>query len=232
MRKLLPCMILLLCFTATPAEARPFWQNATLVVAGGAMIAAGICSVAAMSLLGIGAAALAGVVALGGAALIGVGVVDQLRHTAEAVPKEISQHTEIEQLTPIPPLPSVEEFLAGSDKPPTDTAEARARREQRRQVVRERRQAKRTVTAPETTPRFDFDVDDDSYDWCLCAEPSGVFETAEMVSFLCSKCLKVNREYARKALALEQRLQAQGKPAYWQGPNAEANARRAAKASD
>ena len=222
-------MILLLCFTATPAEARPFWQNATLVVAGGAMIAAGICSVATMSLLGVGAAALAGVVALGGAALIGVGVVDQLHHPAEAAPKEISQHTKIKQLEQISPLPPVEEFLATSDKPPTDTAEARAHREQRRQAVRERRQVKRTVTAPEATPRFDFDVDDDNYDWCLCAEPSGVFENAEMVSFLCSKCLKVNREYARKALAFERRLQSQGKPAYWQGHNAEANARRAAE---
>ena len=70
-------------------------------------------------------------------------------------------------------------------------------------------------------------LDDDNYDWCKCAEP-GCRASDILVVFGCTKCGKINREYARKALALEQKLKAEGIETHWYGANAEANAHKAA----
>ena len=69
--------------------------------------------------------------------------------------------------------------------------------------------------------------DDESYDWCKCISP-GCFATSSRVQFGCSRCGKINREYAQKAVVLEKEFKATGKDFTWFGPNAEANARKAA----
>ncbi|MBR6374567.1 MAG: hypothetical protein IKS20_15440 [Victivallales bacterium] len=71
------------------------------------------------------------------------------------------------------------------------------------------------------------DLNDDNYDWCKC-NPPGCVETDMKVSFRCSNCMKVNREYARKALQLEQRAKKQGEKVMWIGEGAESKARKAA----
>lgn len=79
------------------------------------------------------------------------------------------------------------------------------------------------------------DVDDGSQDWCRCDEP-GCFvvedrkdgKSAATVSFGCSKCGKINREYARLALKWEKKMLRQGIHGEWIGENAEANAHKAA----
>ena len=71
------------------------------------------------------------------------------------------------------------------------------------------------------------DLKDDNYDWCKCAVPR-CSASEYLVVFGCSKCGKINREYARKALALEQKLKTDGKEGHWYGANAEANAHKAA----
>ncbi|MBQ4480238.1 MAG: hypothetical protein II943_06335 [Victivallales bacterium] len=72
------------------------------------------------------------------------------------------------------------------------------------------------------------DLDDDSYDWCTCNPPEGCFETEIMVSFVCTKCMKVHREYARKALEFERRMKESGMLIQWFGEDAESKARQAA----
>ena len=49
------------------------------------------------------------------------------------------------------------------------------------------------------------------------------------VIFGCTKCRKVNVEYAKMALELEKKMKAAGNTATWFGPNAEASARKAAR---
>jgi hypothetical protein len=71
--------------------------------------------------------------------------------------------------------------------------------------------------------------DDENYDWCKCIPP-GCFATSWRVQFGCSRCGKINREYAKKAVVLAKEFKAQGKDFTWSGPNAEADARKAAGA--
>ena len=130
------------------------------------------------------------------------------------------------------PLPSIEDFISNTPNPKDDTPERQARREERRQALKERRQARKVSANANGEPaedetQFDFDLNDDSYDWCDCDEPTGLFETENMVSFGCTKCMRTNREYARKAVELEKRLKTRGQSGQWHGTNAKAAARRA-----
>ena len=77
-------------------------------------------------------------------------------------------------------------------------------------------------------------LDDKNGDWCKCDQPGC---TANMdvkngnVVFGCRKCNKVNVKYAKMALELEQKMMAAGEKGEWHGPNAEANAHKAANSN-
>lgn len=75
------------------------------------------------------------------------------------------------------------------------------------------------------------DLDDENGDWCKCDQP-GCAANMDVkngyVMFGCTKCKKVNVKYAKMALKLEQQMKAAGNTPTWHGPNAEANAHKAA----
>lgn len=74
-------------------------------------------------------------------------------------------------------------------------------------------------------------LDDPNGDWCKCSQP-GCSANMDVengyVLFGCTKCNKINVKYAKMALELEQKMVAAGRKGEWCGPNAEANAHRAA----
>ena len=77
----------------------------------------------------------------------------------------------------------------------------------------------------------DLDLDDESGDWCKCSQPrcrANMDAKNGLVIFGCSKCKKVNVKYAKMALELEQKMKSAGNTPTWYGPNAEANAHKAA----
>ena len=75
------------------------------------------------------------------------------------------------------------------------------------------------------------DFEDESYDWCKCMDP-GCFTKSLMgfeciVSFVCSKCGKVNRAYAKRAVEMERKAKEKGIDTLWFGENAEEKAKSA-----
>ena len=144
---------------------------------------------------------------------------------------ELKQRENIE-IGGLEPLQPVGEFISENDGPKrgdsTKRAEKRAAMMERRRERRERMVESRTFDGDHPQSELSkLDLDDDTYDWCTCDPPQGCYATDLVVSFGCTKCMKVNREYARKALQLEQRLIKEGIPARWLGRDAENKARSA-----
>ena len=86
------------------------------------------------------------------------------------------------------------------------------------------------------TPAIDLtslDLKDENYDWCKCADPGCVAKSMMgmdyYVSFICTKCGKVNRTYAKRALEMERKSKEKGIDTIWIGDNAEEKARSAVK---
>lgn len=79
------------------------------------------------------------------------------------------------------------------------------------------------------------DLDDKSGDWCKCEDP-GCCNTFRVIRgkhfggirFFCSKCGRVNVEFAKEAIKYERIIKDEGGTPQWQGPNAEAMANKAA----
>lgn len=65
------------------------------------------------------------------------------------------------------------------------------------------------------------DLDDPDGDWCKCGDQTGCKETtfmgAPMVICQCSKCMKVNVKFARRALQLEKEYREKGIESQWFG---------------
>ena len=147
----------------------------------------------------------------------------------ELMPNNASNNGQLE------PLQSIEDFLAEHSGRKNVTPEEKARR---RDELKARRQAKQYVVQqagiPNESPKSkatqpalsSLDLEDESYDWCTCNPPQGCFEAEMCVSFTCTKCKRVNREYAKKALQLERRMKELGAEVHWIGEGAEAKARR------
>ena len=130
------------------------------------------------------------------------------------------------------PLQPIDKFIAENS---SEKIRNRDKNRKKDSPKRERRQKSHSQPSqPEATGRQpDLNLDDPNGDWCKCAEPgcsANMDDKTGLVIFGCTKCKKVNVMYARMALELEQRMKAAGTTSTWYGPNAEANARRAASA--
>ncbi len=123
------------------------------------------------------------------------------------------------------PLQPIDDFIAGNTgRSDNDNS----KRMERRAKLLERRS--KTRTHAEGQSQYDIsklDVDNDSYDWCQCEEPQGCVATETMVQCVCSRCDRINREYARKTLQLLRRAKESGMQVKWVEKDAESRFRMA-----
>ena len=146
-----------------------------------------------------------------------------------------SKPANAEELEPLQPI---DKFIAENSSEEIRNREKNKRRRKSDASKRDRRRRSPSSSsqAKVADPQSDLhslNLDDPNGDWCKCAVPgcsANMDVKTGMVIFGCSKCKKVNVKYARMALELEQRMKAAGTTSTWYGPNAEANARRAASA--
>ena len=77
----------------------------------------------------------------------------------------------------------------------------------------------------QSTDLHSLNLDDPNGDWCKCNPPGCIEKTTgefRYVQCQCAKCGKVNVEYARRALAMEKEVNAQGGQTQWWGNRSDA----------
>ena len=93
------------------------------------------------------------------------------------------------------------------------------------QVAKQNKRQKESQRQEIIPDLHSLNLDDPNGDWCKCDPPGCNEKTNGLVRYVqyqCTKCGKINVEYARRALAMEKDVKAQGGQTQWWGNRGDA----------